>query len=84
MGGGSRHFAPRSADNPAGKRSDGRNLTAAWLEDKRRRGLHGSVVTNRRQLLQLNSSKVDYLLGKLKVSNWKKLQTKDQGQRSLP
>lgn len=65
MGGGSRHFEPRSADNLAGKRSDGRNLTAAWLEDKRRRGLHGSVVANRRQLLQLNSSKVDYLLGKL-------------------
>lgn len=64
MGGGFRHFESRSAENPTGKRSDGRNLTAAWLEDKRRRGLQGSYVANRRELLQLNNTKVDYLLGK--------------------
>lgn len=61
MGGGSRHFLDSSK---AGKRLDGKNLINAWMEDKDKRGLLSGYVSNRKELIDQNTSKIDYLLGK--------------------
>lgn len=63
MGGGLRHFISHSRQTSYGKRRDGKNLIESWMEDKQKRGLSGKYIANRKELNQLDTGQVDYLLG---------------------
>ncbi|XP_054710229.1 alkaline phosphatase-like [Uloborus diversus] len=71
LGGGWRHFLPRSAEEDSkggeggggGRREDGRNLIAEWQRDKKNRGLSYKHVSKKKEMDKLDSAKVDYLLG---------------------
>lgn len=66
LGGGSRHFFPAGVPNDlgvTGRRQDGRNLVEEWLQAVERRGERGSFVSNRLELLRMNTSQVDRLFG---------------------
>ncbi len=63
LGGGRRHFLPRSLNDPerkgvTGRRKDGRDLTAEWLEKPR-----SAYVWNKEQFDKVDVSKTDHLLG---------------------
>lgn len=51
-------------DDFACSRTDGKNLIEAWQHDKNMRNLKGSVIYNTDQLLNLETSKNEYVLGK--------------------
>lgn len=68
LGGGRRHWLPKVSRDPEdaaqeGRRADGKNLIDDWVRDKRRRGLRAEYVWNKRQLDQLDLTRVDRLLG---------------------
>ena len=66
MGGGRRHFVPANSDGESGergRREDNRNLIKTWMANKQKRGLAASYVSNSKELRQLDSSKIDYLMG---------------------
>ncbi|XP_077295947.1 alkaline phosphatase-like [Arctopsyche grandis] len=68
LGGGRRHWLPtvtRDPEQPSaeGRRLDGRNLIDDWLRDKKRRRLRAEYVWNKEQFDNVNTDKVDYLLG---------------------
>ncbi|XP_064611065.1 alkaline phosphatase-like [Liolophura sinensis] len=76
MGGGRRFFLPANAIDPqTGRpnfgygRLDGFNLIQEWIEDKVRRQKNHSYVWNKEQLDQVDTQKVDYLLGLFKQSH---------------
>ncbi|XP_068083961.1 membrane-bound alkaline phosphatase-like [Anabrus simplex] len=74
LGGGRRVFIPADmADEEGkfGKRLDGRNLIQDWQNDKKSGGFQGRYVWNREQLLSLNYTDVDYLLGLFEGSHMK-------------
>lgn len=56
MGGGMRSFIPENADG--GRRKDGKNLTAAWVNSHS----NGKFITTRNELLNV-SDHTDHLLG---------------------
>ncbi|KAM7345784.1 membrane-bound alkaline phosphatase-like [Cochliomyia hominivorax] len=62
MGGGMSKFLPNTIQDPHGNlgiRKDGKNLISLWQE------MHpdGVLVTNRQQLLRLNTSRVSHIMG---------------------
>lgn len=59
MGGGRAKFLPQSS---GGERLDGKDLVAAWLQDKTRLG-KSHYVTSRQELMKTNYLEADYLLG---------------------
>jgi alkaline phosphatase len=64
LGGGRQHFRPRELPDPgfperAGRRLDGRDLTAEWVAGRE----NAAYVWNRQQLLETDPEKVDHLLG---------------------
>lgn len=69
MGGGRKYMFPKNMTDIeyptiakySGSRKDGRNLVEEWLE--RMKEKKGHYVWNKKQLLSLNPSNVDYLLG---------------------
>lgn len=65
MGGGRSALLPKELmdieEPKRGKRRDGKNLIDTWIVDKSYK--KGNYVTNRNQLLALNTSTTDYLLG---------------------
>ncbi len=65
MGGGRLQFLPRTKTDPEngrrGYRTDGRNLIETWKQDKFQ--MRHAYVEGREQLLQVDTSNVDYLLG---------------------
>ncbi|XP_069178746.1 alkaline phosphatase [Procambarus clarkii] len=67
MGGGRRVLLPSDVldveENSYGYRKDGKNLIQAWQDDKAGRGARASYVWNRDDLLALDTSNTDYLLG---------------------
>lgn len=65
MGGGRNNFLLKDGDNSTGKRLD-ENLIDAWKTDKQKRfsGQAAQYVKNREELMNANTSEVDYLLGK--------------------
>jgi alkaline phosphatase len=66
LGGGRSKFFPKNSTNPAtgeGEREDGRDLVDEWREDKKYRG-KTAYVTDREQLLGVDTKHTDYLLGK--------------------
>ncbi|XP_069938648.1 alkaline phosphatase-like isoform X2 [Cherax quadricarinatus] len=67
MGGGRRVLTPSDVldveESRYGFRKDGKNLINMWIDDKASRGVRASYVWNRDDLLALDTSKTDYLLG---------------------
>lgn len=68
LGGGRRHWLPKVARDPEapheeGRRLDGRNLIEDWLRDKKRRGLRADYVWTRGQLAEVDTRRLDHLLG---------------------
>lgn len=61
LGGGYRNFLPRNA---GGDRSDGRDLIKEWHKDMLGIGRRATVVRNTKELLNIDFSHTDYLLGK--------------------
>ncbi|XP_061386482.1 membrane-bound alkaline phosphatase-like [Musca vetustissima] len=62
MGGGMEKFIPfyqRDAHGNFGMRQDGRNLISQWQDEHPR----GQVVTNRDELLKINTSEITHLMG---------------------
>jgi alkaline phosphatase len=61
LGGGWNKFLPKRAnkDEPTGERLDNRNLTSEWTN----RFANAKYVNNRKDLLAVNASHVDHLLG---------------------
>lgn len=71
MGGGRSKFLPKELQQQKyfGKRQDKRNLIKEWLEINRTAGAHSAYVSDRSQLMSLNTSEIDYLLGKKLIIN---------------
>jgi alkaline phosphatase len=65
LGGGRSKFLFKESDNSTGERLD-ENLIDVWKNNKLNRfpGQTTKYVTNREELMNVNASKVDYLLGK--------------------
>ena len=68
LGGGRRHFMSVMERDPQrpnefGRRLDNRNLIESWLLDKKERGLEARYVRDKSEFHQLNTSRIDYLLG---------------------
>ena len=61
LGGGWNKFLPKRAgkDQPTGERLDNRDLTKEWTQ----RFENAQYITNRKELLAVNSSEIDHLLG---------------------
>lgn len=68
MGGGRKKFTPKGVDDPeggdGGKRDDGKNLIETWVNQKQLLG-NASYVWHRNDLLALETSETEYLLGKV-------------------
>jgi len=67
MGGGRAKFFPntdKDQQDHKGQRLDGRNLIKEWLLLNRTSGAKSAYVTGRSQLMSVNTSQTDYLLGK--------------------
>lgn len=67
MGGGRAKFFPntdKDQQNLKGQRLDGRNLIKEWLLLNRTHGARSAYITDRSQLMSVNTSQTDYLLGK--------------------
>lgn len=68
MGGGWSYFLPNSYTPPydasPGKRTDGRNLVDEWLAQKKEIGCSNKFVTDSKQLMDVDASNIDCLLGK--------------------
>ena len=68
MGGGRRNLQPRGTtdveEGRQGYRRDGQDLIQAWQDQKQARGQPAAYVWNRRDLLSLNLTDIDYLLGR--------------------
>lgn len=63
MGGGRAKFFPDTAvnaNNETGQRKDGKDLISAW---KRMKGSRGRYVTNKEELMTLNVTNTDHVLG---------------------
>ncbi|XP_067004834.2 membrane-bound alkaline phosphatase [Anabrus simplex] len=74
LGGGRQGFIPADMvdeEGGLGKRLDGRNLIKHWQEEKESGGFRGKYIWNREQLLSLNYTDVDYLLGLFEGSHMK-------------
>ncbi|XP_067130186.1 alkaline phosphatase-like [Centruroides vittatus] len=68
LGGGRRHFVPKWERDPKrptemGRRNDGRNLIEDWQRDKKARDLSYQYVWRKEDFDNVDSNKVDYLLG---------------------
>ncbi|OXA56862.1 Membrane-bound alkaline phosphatase [Folsomia candida] len=65
LGGGRSAFLPKEImdveDPKRGKRRDGKNLIDTWIVDKLYK--NGKYVTNREELLSVNTTDTDYLMG---------------------
>lgn len=67
MGGGREKFFPNTdtdQQNFKGQRLDGRNLIKEWLLLNRTYGARSAYVADRSELMSVNTSQTDYLLGK--------------------
>lgn len=68
LGGGRRHWMPNAtqvsskSSHKNGRRMDGRNLISDWLKTKRKDSKNTQYVTNKAQMLNIDSN-TDYLLG---------------------
>lgn len=64
MGGGRSKLLPQTTSG--GQRADGENLVQVWSADKRQRfgNANAVYVTDRKQLMDTDMSKVDFVLGK--------------------
>uniref|UniRef100_A0A1L8DKL6 Alkaline phosphatase n=1 Tax=Nyssomyia neivai TaxID=330878 RepID=A0A1L8DKL6_9DIPT len=70
LGGGRRQFrdtVTRDEEGSLGQRTDGRDLIEEWLDDSGK--INQEYVWNREQLLNLNTSKTDHLLGLFESSH---------------
>jgi len=68
MGGGRRHFIPKTmvdGEGKTGKRKDGRNLTAEWTNNYD----NSAFIWNQEQFNAIDTSKVDHLLGLFESSH---------------
>ena len=65
LGGGLRNFVPKSK---GGQRLDGRDLTQEWLNNQTTLGRRAKLMTNPKNFMKTDFSKVDYLLGELRGS----------------
>ncbi|XP_063851589.1 alkaline phosphatase-like isoform X2 [Scylla paramamosain] len=67
MGGGRRNLLPKAVtdvvENKKGYRNDGKNLIDMWQRQKASSGSRAAYVWNRQDLLGLDTSNTDYLLG---------------------
>ncbi|XP_064096729.1 alkaline phosphatase-like [Macrobrachium nipponense] len=86
MGGGRKKFTPKGVDDPeggdGGKRDDGKNLIATWLQQKTAIG-NSSYVWNRSQLMSLDTSTTQYLMGLFDWSHMAYAIDKDPSNPSL-
>ncbi|XP_068083960.1 membrane-bound alkaline phosphatase-like [Anabrus simplex] len=74
LGGGREAFTPTGKvdeEGSSGKRLDGKNLIEVWKKEKKSSGVRGQYIWNREQLLSLNYTNVDYLLGLFEASHMK-------------
>ncbi|XP_066997528.2 membrane-bound alkaline phosphatase isoform X2 [Anabrus simplex] len=74
LGGGREGFIPADKvdeEGEQGKRLDGRDLVQEWQKQKESSGFRGQYIWNRKQLLSLNYTNVDYLLGLFEGSHMK-------------
>ncbi|ESO83616.1 hypothetical protein LOTGIDRAFT_179711 [Lottia gigantea] len=75
MGGGRRTLLPKDFIDPqtnsahSKQRIDGRNLIEEWKKDKQERSKSHSYITNKKQLMEVDASKTDYLLGVFSASH---------------
>ncbi|XP_050732346.1 membrane-bound alkaline phosphatase-like [Eriocheir sinensis] len=71
LGGGRQKLTPKGVDDPeggdGGKRDDGKNLIETWLTQKQGLG-NASYVWHRSELMALDTSNTDYLMG---LFDWK-------------
>ncbi|EAT45426.1 AAEL003309-PA [Aedes aegypti] len=73
LGGGRRNFLPTEVNDEEGSkgyRTDGRNLIDEWSVVHKDMG-NASYVWNRKQLMEINLDKTDYLLGLFEASHLK-------------
>ncbi|XP_050698535.1 uncharacterized protein LOC126986426 isoform X2 [Eriocheir sinensis] len=67
MGGGRRNLLPKTVrdvvENKKGYRNDGKNLIEMWQQQKAAAGAKAAYVWNRNDLLAVDTSRTDYLLG---------------------
>jgi alkaline phosphatase len=66
LGGGREHFLRTTDADPeqgVGRRQDGKNLVEMWSADKQGRNAEYSYISHRDQLLALNTTRLDYVLG---------------------
>lgn len=69
LGGGRKHFMRSNDRDPQrpdefGQRQDNRKLIEDWLLDKKYRDLSAQYVSDQSEFDKVNTSKIDYLLGK--------------------
>ncbi|XP_075976859.1 alkaline phosphatase 12 [Anticarsia gemmatalis] len=91
MGGGMQGLVTNStaaADDPFDYwgclRQDGRNLVRTYKEDKTNRGFKPSVVTNNKELGELDVENTDYLLGVFANGHLKYDHERDTGPNGMP
>ena len=69
MGGGRRNLVSNGMPDPDGEdgegRKDGKNLIDEWIKDKEKKG-KAKYVWDREDLLALDPSKLDYLMGNIR------------------
>lgn len=66
MGGGRRHFIPRSqvdVDGVAGSRNDSRNILDEWKAAKKAKNLNAKLIFDAKDLKELDPNEADFLLG---------------------
>lgn len=72
MGGGRRNFFPKKTkdeEGDKGVRKDGKNLIRNWTDDKIKRGFKPFYIWNKKQLMNINATATDYLLGLFESSH---------------
>lgn len=59
-------MATKDPEHPEmeGRRLDGRNLITEWLRNKKENQIDAEYVWNKKQLEEVDTSKIDHLLGK--------------------